>query len=290
MKEESSDTSLISIRCNGSELLKEPARFPLYSAVFIKQGKGIYHADFGVFPFEGPVILFSTPLQTIFIESESTLPLILLQFHGDFYCIEYHHTEVACNGLLFNNIYVEPAIALSAEQAEMFGLLLIEFKNELLSRDANSVVIKTYLQLFLAKSSTIKLSAIATLTDQPNRDDIMEKFGELLNEHFLTLHKPSDYAALLRLSTSSLHKRSRKYFKKSPSELIHERLILEAKKSLHLTRASIKEIAYRLKFNDEFYFSRFFKKYTKLSPQSFREKTGISLVAGLTKGTDNKYH
>jgi AraC family transcriptional regulator, transcriptional activator of pobA len=290
LKEESSDTSLVNIRFAESSLLKEPTQFSLYSAIFIREGKGVYHADFGVFPFKGPVILFSTPLQTIFIESEEVIPLTLLQFHGDFYCIEYHHTEVACNGLIFNNVYIEPAIILSAEQAKMFNGLLNEIKNELQQPNSNGIVLKTYLQLFLAKSSNIKLSAIANNSDKPTRDDLMEKFRELLNENYLTLRKPSDYAELLMLSTNNLHKRARKYFNKSPSELIHERIILEAKKQLHLTRASIKEIAYQLNFNDEFYFSRFFKKYTKVSPNAFREKAGTSIVADLTKAADNKYY
>jgi AraC-like DNA-binding protein len=289
LKEESKDTGLIDIQHADSLLFNTPVQFPFYSAIFIRKGKGVYHADFGAFPFDGPVILFSTPFQTLYIESESILLLTLLQFHGDFYCIEYHQAEVACNGLLFNNVYVEPDIILSEEQADMFDALLKEFKSEMRSLNANSFVLRTYLQLFLAKSSAIKLLSIADNTGHPQKDEMMEKFRELIDEHYLTLRKPSDYSSLLRVSPSSLQKHSKKYFKKSPLQLIHERLILEAKKTLHLTRASIKEIAYQLKFSDEFYFSRFFKKYTKLSPQAFREKTGISMVADLNKSSDNKY-
>jgi len=55
--------------------------------------------------------------------------------------------------------------------------------------------------------------------------------------------------------------------------------VLEAKKQLHLTHKSIKEIAFDLNFEDEFYFSRFFKKNVGLSPKHFRESVGISIVA-----------
>jgi AraC family transcriptional activator of pobA len=110
----------------------------------------------------------------------------------------------------------------------------------------------------------------------------MERFRQLLDQHYLMLHKPKDYAKLLAMSPNNFTKRCTRYFKKSPSQLIQERLLLEAKKQLHLTRLSIKEIAYSLKFNDEFYFSRFFKKLAKVSPQTFREKTGISIVADLS--------
>jgi AraC-like DNA-binding protein len=85
------------------------------------------------------------------------------------------------------------------------------------------------------------------------------------------------------MSPNNFSKRCTRYFKKTPSQLIQERLILEAKKLLHLTRQSIKEIAYALKFQDEFYFSRVFKKVTRVSPQTFRDKTGISIVADLSK-------
>ena len=118
---------------------------------------------------------------------------------------------------------------------------------------------------------------------KPEKDEQMENFRKLLNEHFLSLHKPSEYAELLAMTPDNLTKRSTRYFKKTPSQLIQERLILEAKKQLHLTRKSIKEIAWALQFEDEFYFSRVFKKFTHLSPQAFRDQTGISIVADRAK-------
>ena len=56
-------------------------------------------------------------------------------------------------------------------------------------------------------------------------------------------------------------------------------MILEAKKQIHLTYKSIKEIARDFGFEDEFYFSRYFKKEVGISPKKFREKVGISIVA-----------
>lgn len=56
-------------------------------------------------------------------------------------------------------------------------------------------------------------------------------------------------------------------------------MILEAKKEIHLTYKSIKEIARDLGFEDEFYFSRYFKKKVGVSPKTFREQVGVSIVA-----------
>jgi AraC family transcriptional activator of pobA len=204
----------------------------------------------------------------------------MLQFHGDFYCIAYHKAEVACNGLLFNNIFVEPSISLLPEESVSFSELMTQLEVELSRQEPNEAVLTAYLQLYLAKASQIKLkSAPVELrkTDAP-----MEDFKIALEANFLLMRRPADYAALLQLSPNAFAKRCSRYFGKSPSRLIQERVVLEAKKKLHLSRQSIKEIAYSLNFEDEYYFSRFFKKLTKVSPQTFREKTGISIMADLS--------
>jgi AraC-type DNA-binding domain-containing proteins len=48
-----------------------------------------------------------------------------------------------------------------------------------------------------------------------------------------------------------------------------------AKERLLLTNSSVKEISYSLKFNDEFYFSHFFKKYAGVSPKVYRKTNKI---------------
>lgn len=267
------------VDCN----LTAPTQFYEYAIILVHRGDGIYHADFSSFAFSGPKLLFATPMQTIFLEYKDAINFTLLRFHSDFYCIEAHRDEVACNGLLFNNIYVEPSVSLSEEQlldfSQFFNQIISEFKN-----DASSeMVLKAYLQVLLAKCSSVKLKTLENVAVKTAKDDKMEQFRLLLDKHYLTLHKPNDYAELLLITSNTLSKKSIKYFGKTPSQLIQDRLVLEAKKLLHLTTLSIKEIAFQLQFNDEFYFSRFFKKCTKLSPQTFRKKGGISEIAYLSK-------
>lgn len=274
---------LIGLKNADTDLLSSPAQFSEYTILFMPEGEGVYHADFGSFNYAGPILLFATPLQVIYLKHQKPAPLTMLQFHGDFYCIEYHREEVACNGLLFNNVYIQPCVKLSPDDARVFKQLLTEVDKEFGQDSPSEIVLRAYLQLFLAKSSSIKIKLIGNHQDRKEKDEQMEQFSKLLDQHYLTLHKPNDYAQLLSMSPNNFSKRCMRYFKKTPSQLIQERLILEAKKQLHLTRQSIKEIAYNLKFQDEFYFSRVFKKVAKVSPQTFRDKTGISVVADLSK-------
>ncbi len=278
-----SGEQLLSVKETTYKDLSTPAQSAMYTVLFIKEGKGLYHADFGIFPFAAPALLFSTPLQVIHLQKAESVKCTQLQFHGDFYCIEFHRTEVRCNGLLFNNIYVDPIVALSDKEAKVFSKLVDDLREELSHPTLSDIVPRAYLQLFLAKSSSIKMNAPFNINADRERDELMEQFSQLLDQHYLTLRKPSDYADLLSMSRDNFTRRCTRYFRKSPSQLIQEKLILEAKKQLHLTRQTIKEIAYNLQFQDEFYFSRVFKKFTKVSPQAFRDKTGISIVADMSK-------
>ncbi|WP_116788980.1 helix-turn-helix domain-containing protein [Flavobacterium psychrotrophum] len=276
-----SGTKLISLQNTVENILVQPIRFSEYSIIFVDGGEGTFYSDFGAFTFNGPMLFFATPMQLIYIEAAIAIQYTVLQFHGDFYCMEYHREEVACNGLLFNNIYIEPSLQLNLADHKSFSQLINQITEEFSMPTPSDIVLKSLLQLFLAKSSQVKNRELDSAVNTIQRDDEMERFKQLLETHFLTLRKPSDYADLLIMAPNTLTKRCSKYFKKTPSQLITERLIVEAKKQLHQTRKTIKEIAYALNFQDEFYFSRVFKKYTNESPQTFRDKTGISIVADL---------
>jgi YesN/AraC family two-component response regulator len=60
-----------------------------------------------------------------------------------------------------------------------------------------------------------------------------------------------------------------------PSKLINERILIEAKRELYLTNKSVKEISIELGYNDEHYFSRFFRKNTSITAQKYRETVGF---------------
>ncbi|MHC0443117.1 helix-turn-helix domain-containing protein [Flavobacterium sp. 3-210] len=277
-----SDTGNVLLGLDRSEnnKLAYPSQYAEYTVLLITEGEGIFQADFASFAFAAPVILFSTPQQSISVRETKPLKYSMLQFHSDFYCIEFHRNEVACNGLLFNNIYMEPSLKLSPEQLHSYLQIIDQIEEEFKQETPSEIVLRAYLQLILAKSSSIKIKTVEN--QKYLKDDKMDLFKQLLEENYLTLHKPSDYASLLAMTPNNFTKQCTRRFNKTPSQMIQERLILEAKKQLHLTRSSIKEIAFALKFKDEYYFSRLFKKLTKISPQAFRTTTGISIVADLS--------
>ncbi|MEJ5961029.1 helix-turn-helix domain-containing protein [Pedobacter immunditicola] len=250
---------------------------PFYN-IFLLKGKGMISADFVDLEFDGQIALFTTPYQHIKISGTIEEGMEKLSFHGDFYCIEYHKKEVACNGLLFNNIYQQPFIYLIDNELNAIFEKIEKEKEKNLP--FTEPILKSYLQLILAVSSRIK--KVDQIDEAPAPGSAIEKFRDLLEENFIQQRSPLFYANALSLAPNSFTKQCTKYFGKSPSILIQERVILEAKKHLHLSYKSIKEIAGLMNFDDQHYFSRYFKKYTGVSPTEFRADVGISIVADLS--------
>lgn len=253
-------------------------------SVILLNGSGVFSVDHINYFYEDCTVLFLSPFQKLNLVPHSGQEIFCLFFHGDYYCIEYHKEEVACNGLLFNNIYLNPAIQLTKEN---YALILEIFNHVQLENSEDhpfsASIIKTYIQLILAICSKQKINIVQNeIYHKTPANKHAGEFRKLLDLHFKEEKELAFYSNLLYITGGTLSKTIKKEFGKTPSQLINERVILEAKKLLHLTYRSVKEIAAELGFNDEFYFSRYFKKSVGCSPKKYREKVGISVVAKMS--------
>lgn len=275
-------STFFSIQKENSEYFNSGFSDSMYH-IFLFNGNGKIIVDFIEYNFSGKTVFFSSPFQNIQIICEKPIEVEILNFHSDFYCIEYHKKEVACNGLLFNNIYLFPHFSLHAEVYQEILNYFSKIQEVDPNEDFSGSVLQSYLQLILAISSREKNKLL------PDKELITKNFNELksfqnlVEEYFLSQKNLSFYADLLHVTPNTLSKKIKSKFNKTPSQIIQERVILEAKKQIHLTRKSFKEIALELNFNDEFHFSKYFKKYVGISPTQFRKEVGISIVADLYK-------
>lgn len=103
-------------------------------------------------------------------------------------------------------------------------------------------------------------------------DKVAKAFRKLLEENYVTLKRPGQYADLLHISTPYLNECIKGSTGNSVSCLIQERIILEAKRLLYHTDKSVKEIAFELGYADYPYFTRLFSKVTGISAITFRRK------------------
>jgi AraC family transcriptional activator of pobA len=101
---------------------------------------------------------------------------------------------------------------------------------------------------------------------------LLKSFQKLIEDNYIKLKLPKDYAELLYITPNHLNALCNDILGTSAGELIRNRVILEAKRLLINLELNITEIAYRLNFTDNSYFTKFFKKHTGLTPEEFRKK------------------
>ncbi len=249
-----------------------------YSLIWVREGEGKVKADFAEYEFNKNSLFAFSPYQP-FMFAARKIKGLAIHFHPDFFCIHKHQTEVACNGVLFNNIYLPPYISIDEASTSSLNILVeqmkVEMKNTAL---AQYEILVSYLKIFLITTSRLKVEqqpkALEVMSDL-KEPFILQTLKDAIEKDFKKKHSASDYAETLNISAKALAKITKGYFNKTLTELISERIIIEAKRELYLTKKTIKEIAYELGYEDEHYFSRFFKTNAEISPQVYRETVGF---------------
>ena len=141
------------------------------------------------------------------------------------------------------------------------------------------------LRPYLAAHLTIVLIALWRLSSNdlaqplggaPGQQRLL-RFRRLVEAQFRTRWPVSRYAKELGLSPDGLHDLCVRSLGRSPSSLVHERVVGEACTLLARTDLSVEQLSGDLGFESASHFSRFFKRWTGRSPKHWRD--GVRLQA-----------
>jgi len=265
---------------NNSSYFDHLQRNNYYSLIWVTRGSGKVKADFSEYSFQENTLFAFAIYQPFMFLADRKIEGIALQFHPDFFCIHKHQQEVACNGVLFNNIYNPPYVLIDEATAALLNNILEQVKAEMQNPAlAQYELLISYLKIFLINASRLKTSQqpdVALAVANTEEPFILQKLKDYIEQHYKTKHAVKNYADMLNISHKALAKITKTHFNKTLTNMIAERIIIEAKRELYLTNKTVKEIAYELGYNDESYFSRFFKTNADVSPQLYRETVGYN--------------
>ena len=115
-------------------------------------------------------------------------------------------------------------------------------------------------------------SPIGIVKNRNIKQDKIQLFEKLIEQHFVSKKLPSFYAAMLNVSPNYLNKLCKEETGQTAGDLIRKQITIEAQRFLHFTNYSINEIADKLGFENVSYFVTFFKKQTQKTPEQFRKE------------------
>jgi AraC-like DNA-binding protein len=208
---------------------------------------------------------------------ENPTDIIAWQFNREFYCIIDHDSEVSCVGFLFGSTD-HLFILLDEEAQQKLKRLLDVFIDEFKTADniQNEMLLVLLKRLIIYVTRLAKSEYVPVKKVQEEKFHIIRKFNLLVEAHFRAEHSVSFYAQQLFKSPKTLSNLFGIYNHKTPSQVIQERILIEAKRLLCYTEKTVTQITFELGFEDVSYFSNFFKKHTLLSPVEFRNTAPVS--------------
>jgi AraC-like DNA-binding protein len=231
--------------------------------------------DFTSYVTRQPTLFFVAPNQFLKIENFGSTVGYLIFYNRDFYCIQIHDQEVACDGLLFNNVQNMPSVVVSKDDVDFVDYLFSQMKGEFKLKDVSmEEMSRTYLKQLLIKATRMwkKQHLEKAVREQNNDLEFFRKFTVLVDAHYKAKHTVADYADFLSMAPKTVTHKFKRLNLPQPNEVIKNRIILEAKRLLVHTSLTAKEIAHELGYEDPAYFSRQFLVKTGESPSSFRTK------------------
>lgn len=259
---------------NKSYELSRPHRHNYYEICVFINGAGNHEIDFNTFPIQSQSIHFLSPGQVHLISREENYHGYLLMFKREFYSLAYQTKDLLFELPFFNNNTSKPILELNKDEflefLELIDLIKRENKKD---HDLKDNIVRSFLHIFLLKCKVAFFEKRLSSGTNLNMSFVnVNQFKYLLEKNYKELHFVKDYADLLALSPLQLNKMVKNITGKNASDLIINRIVLEAKRLLAFTDLSNKEIAFEMNYPDPSYFTRIFRKKTGFTPSGFREQ------------------
>lgn len=243
-------------------------RHEFFFLMVLEQGSGEHHIDFNDFSVTRHTVFFIRPGQVHELRLKQGSKGYLLSFNSGFYSpIDTYQKQIflkvsqhncySLNTQLFSNIH------------SISKCIYQEFSNK--SVGYNEVIRANLDILFIELLRHIMQTDIPKEHKASYEQERLEELLQLLESQICTNKLVTEYAEMLHLTPYKLNAITKNTLGKTCSQLINEKIILEAKRLLLATSNQVNEIAFQLCYEDPAYFIRFFKKHTGFTPQIFRQ-------------------
>lgn len=248
-----------------------PHRHSFYHLVYFISGTGNHSIDFIKFPVEAGQIYFMNPGQVHTWDFKTAPEGFIINFSDHYVNALLADAKYLQKFSFFAGIANQQVITIPKTARQRMETLLQTIVDESnASGEMKDDLIRACLvQLFIeAERHTTKT---ATQTTRYN-STLLRNFQQLIEEHYKEYRLTKDYAAMLYVTPNHLNALSKDLTGSSAGELIRNRVLLEAKRLLINAEINISAIANELNFEDNSYFTKFFKKYEGVTPEIFRNK------------------
>ncbi|MFT4753899.1 MAG: AraC family transcriptional activator of pobA [Salibacteraceae bacterium] len=174
----------------------------------------------------------------------------------------------------FHAFFLQPSLNVGAKVFQELGSLLDTMKTELkVQNPFYQEIVKDYVHVLVKRFLREQAIAPNAIQETHVHFKLYMDLVILVENNFLEHPPVSFYSEALHVSVRKLNEVCKEFHSGTCSAVIHDRIVLEAKKLLSYSDRSVKDVMFALNFKDAAYFNRFFKSKTGITPTAFRQQS-----------------
>jgi AraC-like DNA-binding protein len=251
---------------------QEPHRNEGYSLILLTRGAVSKFIDFEKYYIEAPALISMSPEQVHQWVRSYDAELLFISFNKDFLMGEMQGW-MACWECMFGHVIQDMDTATMDELQVYARLMEEEFAGNKPQKDS---LIRNLLNAFIICCARLQNDSVPVMQMDSTQNKLVRQFKYQVDTHFREKTMVAEYADMLYVTPGHLNEVIKTTVGKTAKQVIDEKRLTEAKRLLFWGNYSMKEIAWQLKFEDDSYFNRFFKKHTGHTPflyqRTIREK------------------
>lgn len=238
-----------------------------YKLIWVAEGTGSLLIDFSKHTLQAGQVFLIAPGQVYKWQDDTQFSGISCVFSEEIFD-EFYHTKLVKVAGFFQPSGESKLISVPDNKKALLTQLAQLLYSQSNTEDYDLHIIRPLFMAFLTAFTCQESQKNA----QPTKINQLVELKNLIDKFYHKENSGRFYALQLNISIKQLNTLVKDGHGKTVSNLIQERILLAAKRSLILSHDSVKTIAYQLGFEDPSYFSRFFRRYMNCSPNQYRAK------------------
>jgi len=248
--------------------LEEPHRHNSYVLLFFTKGSGTHEIDFDIFTIQPGSMFFLQPGQMHHWNLSDDVEGFVIFYSQEMYNLYFGQKTIG-EYPFYSSMGNKPEMVFDMSESKAilpyFESLILETQTIQLLKQDKIMNLLDIIHIEIARKYS------ETYFHEAHSYNVkIKNFEVLLEQNFKIEKAASFYASRLNITLKHLNRICNEILQKTTTEVITDRVILEAKRMLMDKKFTINEIATELGFDDYSYFTRLFKKYNGMTPTNFR--------------------
>lgn len=252
--------------------VKYPHRHDFFEVLYLLKGSGYHVIDGNKYEIKPPCVFFMSPGQAHKLELSNDIEGYIFIFTSDFYLLNRSNQNSLIEFPFFYTIHQDNPPLLLENEGDISFLETL-FRQSIVEASqtgkSNSEMPRSILDLILTTCAA-RYQVNENLLNKGKGQILVKRFYHLIEENNHKNLSLSDYSGMVGVTANHLTQTVKLLTGKTSTQIIKSKQLLEIKRLLVHTNLNISEIANQLNFEDQSYFTKFFKRETGFTPLQYR--------------------